>query len=70
MHKYRYIYPNQQQTGNVSNKAAGNFYFPILVLQVTFLLFIANCLNWLNALYCYGETVSLQVEPGTSDTVS
>lgn len=48
IHKYRYIYPNQQETREVSKKAEGNFYLSFLELSATFELFTANCLNWLN----------------------
>jgi len=48
MHKYRYIYPSQQKTREISNKAEGNFYLSFLELSANFELFTANCLNWLN----------------------
>lgn len=48
MHKYRYIYPNQQKSGEISKKAEGNYYRSFLELSATFKLFTANYLNWLN----------------------
>jgi hypothetical protein len=48
MHKYRFIYPNQQKTREISKKAEENFYLSFLELSANFKLFTANCLNWLN----------------------
>ena len=48
MHKYRYIYPDQQDTREVSNKAHGNFYASFLKLSACIEPFTANYLNWLN----------------------